>query len=369
MATTTARLSSANALVTDNGGAWVNPANAYATNGSTADSSLSASDGDVHAWTDFGFDVEIDAGATINGLTLVSNGTADFNRLDITYQVYSGGAQVGTAKVIRHYEVYQSPTLGGASDMWGTTLTAADVRSSGFGFTIQKTPDRFSRMLLDSFTVVIDYTPGAGGSDTEVNASTDALTLTENTASIALDVDVSASTAALTVTGQQATIALDTEISAGTDTLTLSQHPATVSLDTSIQAATDSLTLTEYPATIEVGGATIVNANTAALFLADYRASIGHDVNVGAGTDTLAISTFAASITNPSSDTNVLAGASALTIGTYTVTITGVVPVTLPAPSSTPASRTAQVAPEARMARAAYENRTVTVPRKQQPAA
>lgn len=136
MATTTARLSSANALVTDNGEPWVNPANAYATNGSTANSSLSANNGDVHAWTDFGFDAEIGPGDTINGITLVSNGTGDFNRLDITYQVYSGGAQVGTAKVIRHYEVYQSPTLGGAADMWGTTLTAADVRSSGFGFTI-----------------------------------------------------------------------------------------------------------------------------------------------------------------------------------------------------------------------------------------
>ena len=191
----------------------------------------------------------------------------------------------------------------------------------------------------------------AAGSDTEVSAGVDALTLAENQATISVDVEISAGTDALTLTEYQASISVvaavtstghakplhnfhsgftkldppvapfyasnDIEVSAGVDALVLTENAATITLDADVAAGTDALILAEFAATItsDVG----VSGTTAALTLATFAATITSDVEVSAGTDALTLATFPATL---SEDTNVSAGVDNLTLTENAATIT-----------------------------------------------
>ena len=85
--------------------------------------------------------------------------------LDNTVELLRGGSPVGSNKA----DVNAWPSLtdaattyGGASDLWGTTWTAAQVNGSDFGVRI--IADEISgtdsvTARVDHVTVTIDYTP------------------------------------------------------------------------------------------------------------------------------------------------------------------------------------------------------------------
>jgi hypothetical protein len=164
-------------------------------------------------------------------------------------------------------------------------------------------------------------------SDVNVNANTEVLTLTENAATIDLVLEVLANTEALTLTENSATITFDVDVQANTEALTLTENQATVSNDIDIQANTESLTLTENAADIIFD--VDVQANTEALTLAENAADIILDVNVLANTEALTLAENQATITT-TSDVNVLASTETLTLSTFAATIDAAIPVTVP---------------------------------------
>lgn len=172
-----------------------------------------------------------------------------------------------------------------------------------------------------------------GSSDTEVSANTDALTLTEQAASVSLDVgvgatvaalalatsaasisvatDVQAAVDALSLTENQASISYDVGVSAGVDSLALTENQASIAHDINVNGAIATLTLTENQATISLG--VDVQAATDALTLTEQQASIANDVNVAGAVDALILTEFQATV-DITSDTNVNANFATLTL-------------------------------------------------------
>lgn len=122
----------------DNGAStsWSNSANITADDGSNA----TASPGTFKQTqklmgTNFGF--SIGASSAILGIEArfqLSRGAAEATSYDV-YLTTSGTTGTGTAKT-GTFSVTTTPTdfdLGGAADMWGTTLTSSDVNSTNFG--------------------------------------------------------------------------------------------------------------------------------------------------------------------------------------------------------------------------------------------
>lgn len=112
----------------------------------------------------------IPVGATIVGVEFYIEHRAEGNGRTEDYAVYmvKGGVIVGTNKAIAGSWPGSDTgkTYGGPTDLWGTTLTRADVIASDFGFVIatKETEDK-----SDSDTARIDvsigriyYTTGAG---------------------------------------------------------------------------------------------------------------------------------------------------------------------------------------------------------------
>ena len=134
----------------------------------------------------------------------------------------------------------------------------------------------------------------AGG--TNVLATTDALTLTEQQAIVNAETNISATTDTLAITEYAATINAETNVQAGTDALTLTEQTATVNAETNIQTAVDALILTEHSATITLVTGVNVLANTDVLTLTENSATVNAARNVQASTDTLILTELAATV-------------------------------------------------------------------------
>ena len=149
----------------------------------------------------------------------------------------------------------------------------------------------------------------AAGGDTEVSASSVSLTLTEQSATVALDAEVSASPVSLTLTEQNASISSDKQVNASVASLTLTEQSATIAADRDITASTASLSLTPQAATVSSDDEVV--ANTASLTLTEQSASIIRDIGVTTAVTSLAIAENQAAITV---DTNVSVTTAALAL-------------------------------------------------------
>lgn len=123
--------------------AWTTPTNIYTDNGATANITATSYDSpdQSHVLKATGFDFSaIPDGSTIDGVVAVVNCwyrsgagavSGDLARL------LKAGAKGGTNKWSPAQALSTlnttTYTLGGASDLWGNTLTAVDVKSSTFG--------------------------------------------------------------------------------------------------------------------------------------------------------------------------------------------------------------------------------------------
>lgn len=132
------------------------------------------------------------------------------------------------------------------------------------------------------------FVRGQAVSATNINATTDALTLTENAASLALNINANVDT--LTLTEYASTLAQN--ITTTVDALTLTEHAAVVSVGSVIAANVDTLTLTEYQASLAVN----VTTNVDTLNVTTYPATIGYAVNVATNVVSLSLTTYAATI-------------------------------------------------------------------------
>jgi hypothetical protein len=118
---------------------WTNPSNAVGNTPSDfAESDVDKNDSsDQLKLTNFGFNIP--TGATINGITvtLVTTGSSDPINQPGIQLTKDGSTAVGTAPTTFTQWSTGSVVIGGATNVWGTTWTAADLNSSNFGLLIQ----------------------------------------------------------------------------------------------------------------------------------------------------------------------------------------------------------------------------------------
>lgn len=134
-------------------------------------------------------------------------------------------------------------------------------------------------------------------------------------------VTVNATTDALVLTENAATISYDINISAGVDTLTLTEYSSDVVYGVNINATTAYLTLTEYSATVDTGSNDVeVIATTASLTLTEHTAFVEYPTFITASYDTLILTEHAATVaTGASTLTN--PGATSITYNGWTATV------------------------------------------------
>jgi hypothetical protein len=113
----------------------------------------------------FGF--SIPTSATINGITVQINKSADDNITDAdVYLVNNTGTAVGTNKAITAYfwaGTNTAPqTYGGSSDLWGTTWTPSIINSNNFGLHLAGywgSYTKFSFLMYVSWVkITVNYT-------------------------------------------------------------------------------------------------------------------------------------------------------------------------------------------------------------------
>jgi len=198
LATQTSNFTSFNTLsrpgeYTDSGNAyrWVNRTNAQTSNNSY--STLSYSDASFipgaaaislsSQTTNYlvctGLSSAIPAGATVNGITVkierYNSNTSEEAPLTVVdsaiYLTKDGTTTVGSNKsAAATWQTTDNNTtvdFGGAADLWGTTLTAAEVNASTFGVMISPSisynnyNEIGASILIDQVTITIEYTGGA----------------------------------------------------------------------------------------------------------------------------------------------------------------------------------------------------------------
>lgn len=152
--------------------AWSNPGNVATSNDVRAIASSGGATSHYLNCSNFGF--AIPAGSTINGVTVsierMSNRlTAVRYAIDSTVSLVKGGTVSGSNKadLVAKWPLTEAvATYGGASDLWGLTLTDSDVNASTFGVVLSAfvTHDIASTSgQVDFISITIDYTAGAAG--------------------------------------------------------------------------------------------------------------------------------------------------------------------------------------------------------------
>jgi hypothetical protein len=165
------------------GTAWTNPGNVVASDNAKATATLSGSalSQNLDA-TNFGF--AIPAGSTIDGVTVrierMASSSSSIRDYDV--RLLKGGSVSGDDKASSsNWPTSDSnATYGDSDDLWGTTLTSADVNSSSFGVTLKaRNVSGSSRTAsVDRIEVTVNYTgppygigaPSPGVQVAEVNA-------------------------------------------------------------------------------------------------------------------------------------------------------------------------------------------------------
>jgi len=135
------------ASVAGGGFAWSNPGNITSSNNTYAQATVTTANGltDFLQATNFGFAVP--STATIKGVTVEVEAKASVDGGGANYMYFAGsklikgGTVVGVAQNaspsghLTTSDAYYA--IGSASNMWGTTLTPADVNASNFGVQVQ----------------------------------------------------------------------------------------------------------------------------------------------------------------------------------------------------------------------------------------
>ncbi len=159
---------------------WASLTEAKTANNAWATAGLNNSASQYLKLTNFG--LSIPSGATINGVSIAVDRMATAAAGDIrdeSVKLVKGGTISGTEHAATGTEWPTADTVatyGSSSDLWGTTLTQADVTGSGFGVAIaaRNLAGSGSFAKVDYVTITVTYTTG-GGSGAPVNTSPPAI--------------------------------------------------------------------------------------------------------------------------------------------------------------------------------------------------
>jgi MBG domain (YGX type)/Ig-like domain CHU_C associated len=146
--------------------AWTNPGNALANENSYATISLTSGNtaSNYLQTTNYGF--SIPAGAIINGIQLTigrfENNTASGNDIrDVAVQLIKGGSLVASNQANTGSDWPTSETAatyGGATSLWGTTWTPADINATNFGASLAINTSNTTRTgSVDYMTITVTY--------------------------------------------------------------------------------------------------------------------------------------------------------------------------------------------------------------------
>jgi len=147
--------------------AWSNPTNAQGAPDGTPASANSSSPTQYLKATNFGF--SIPGGSTINGVTVeLYNSTAAGGCFWLEIKLVKGGAIGGTSLAdgtALQFPGYAYKTFGGSANLWGNTLTVADVNASNFGVAVRigNGGKGTGTGYVDQIRITITYTAGGGG--------------------------------------------------------------------------------------------------------------------------------------------------------------------------------------------------------------
>lgn len=160
--------------VTRTGGddSWANPSRITADDGSTSDVEMTLAGDESHWLVADTFNLSsIPDGATILGVTarlqVYTSGTGDRGDV-IEVVIGKNDSTLGTIKTPNSDINSQSPLnydYGGASDLWGLSLTAAEVKASTFQFRIatRSQGGTFRTHHVDAMWVNVTYLPATNG--------------------------------------------------------------------------------------------------------------------------------------------------------------------------------------------------------------
>jgi len=160
----------------------------------------------------------------------------------------------------------------------------------------------WSRVISDADGLAVKNGTYTSGTDTDVTATLEALTLTEYDAvvSIGANTNVSAGIESLTLTEYDAVVSIgaNTNVSAGIESLTLTEYPATVAVPFPVAVSVEGLTLTEYNAVVSIGANISVSAGSESLTLTEYNPTIIVPMPVAVGVQELILTEYKATITH-----------------------------------------------------------------------
>lgn len=164
---------------------WANPTNVEASDSTDASITMAAAGGltETLLITNFGF--AIPGSGTISGIqaSIRKHATSQAPFVtDNVVQLIKGGAQQGTnnAASFDWTASYTTSNYGGSSNLWGLTLTPADVNAANFGVAVQvKGNAAFGGINfgIDYVSITITYATGAGANTGTITSKQVSLSL------------------------------------------------------------------------------------------------------------------------------------------------------------------------------------------------
>lgn len=266
---------SANAL-SSTGATWSNAGNIYTVNSSEATSTISGN-GTSQIITVSGFGLSLPSWVSIAGFEVIvtRRNSAGGTMTDSMVQLYDGSAQVGTNKADTSTAwptTSTGKTYGSPTDMWGTTLTASQISTSGFGVSFRATCTTTLTCRVDAVQLKVYYSTAQNGSGS----------LTGVSSSTALGTIIQTVTSSVGVTGIASSGNAGTVSTNIVMTANVTGAQATGSAGSLLATVSNSQTITGNASTSSAG---IVNKT-----VSSFPSGVVSTGNVGTLTETVASS-------------------------------------------------------------------------------
>lgn len=184
--------------------AWTNPNNSATSDNSYAVQSIfTPTFANTATLTLTNFGASVPSGATIDGIEItIERNAATAGRIkDLQVQLVKGGSASGTDKAdtsTTYGTTDSTITYGGASDLWGNTLTQSDVNATNFGIVFRATTNSstITACNVDAIRLKIYYT-ASGGTTYNLDAVSKTVTMTKNAASLTVTRSLNATSKSL----------------------------------------------------------------------------------------------------------------------------------------------------------------------------
>lgn len=146
---------------------WTNASNALATDGAFATTTAQGDRSAALLVTGFGFTVP--TGSTILGVTVAVEGKANAATAQQIWEVFlkkASAAVTAVKQATLSSTSLVTYTLGSAADLWGTTITPAEINAAGWGVGVKALNNDGATGVtysVDRVTVTVAYTAPRSG--------------------------------------------------------------------------------------------------------------------------------------------------------------------------------------------------------------